>query len=184
MTGPVTFHIAVRQTTTNPLIGCNVVLLLSENGLKIFVKLDIYENNRRENYNFTTAARNNYLRCHIIGSSTKSICHPIQEDLQFAHSKIRYSHVTVEVQKYVVQLQISEKKNYFSIYTTYCAYFIWKIQVMIHINKRFYDKITKILLMNYINVYKITSFLILSFMDWRKFRTKLYISKSAKGFNF
>lgn len=69
-------------------------------------------------------------------------------------------------------------------YTTYCAYFIWKIQVMIYINKRFYDKITKILLMNYINVYKITSFLILSFMDWRKFRTKLYISKSAKGFNF
>lgn len=53
-----------------------------------------------------------YLRCHIIGRATKSIGHAIQEDLQFAHSKIGNPHMPIEIQQDIIQLQISvEHKN-------------------------------------------------------------------------
>ena len=48
-----------------------------------------------------------YLWCHIIWCTAKSVGSPVQENLQFAHAKISDPYVTLEVQQYIVQFEIS-----------------------------------------------------------------------------
>lgn len=48
-----------------------------------------------------------YFWGHIVGGATKSVCHPVEEDLQLAHAEVGYPDVSVEIQQDVVEFQIS-----------------------------------------------------------------------------
>lgn len=52
-----------------------------------------------------------HLWCHVIWCAAESVCHPVQEDLQFAHSKICDSDMSIEIQEDIVQFQISVCEN-------------------------------------------------------------------------
>ena len=53
---------------------------------------------------------------HVVWSSTKSVCHSVQVDLEFAHSKVCQTDVAFMIQKDIVQLQVPENEKVFFIF--------------------------------------------------------------------
>lgn len=53
-----------------------------------------------------------YFGSHVVGRAAKSVCRPIQVDLQFTHAEIGDADVTLVVQKDVVQFQVSLYHNF------------------------------------------------------------------------
>ena len=52
-----------------------------------------------------------YLRCHVVRRAAESVGDPVEVNLQFAHTKIRQTNVTLMIKKHVVKFQISEEKQ-------------------------------------------------------------------------
>lgn len=48
-----------------------------------------------------------YLGRHVVGCAAECVCRFVEVNLELAHSEIGYADVAVEIQKYVVQLEIS-----------------------------------------------------------------------------